>query len=983
MSKTLVIAEKPSVAQDIVRALTPTAGKFEKHDDHFESDGYVVTSAVGHLVEIQAPEEFDVKRGKWSFAHLPVIPPYFDLKPVEKTKSRLAAVVKQAKRKDVSAIINACDAGREGELIFRLIEQYAGGKKPLDKPVKRLWLQSMTPQAIRDGFDSLRTASQMQGLADAARSRSEADWLVGINGTRAFTAFNSRDGGFFLTTVGRVQTPTLSVVVEREELIRKFISRDYWEIHASFAAQAGAYAGKWFNPTHKANADDKEIKEDRVWSLAEAQAIAQAVQHQIATVSEESKPSSKGSPGLFDLTTLQREANGRFGFSAKTTLSLAQSLYERHKALTYPRTDSKHLPEDYLPTVKETMQMLANSKMGHLAPFAKTAISQGYIKPSKKVFDNSKVSDHFAIIPTLEAPSGLSDAEQKLYDFVVRRFIAVFYPPAQFMDTTRISQVAAAGKTHHFKTTGRVLVEPGWQAIYGKEVDEEEDKESGKILVKLNAGEQPQVSEAEPKGLKTRPPARYTEATLLGAMENAGKQVEDDELREAMQEKGLGTPATRSSIIEGLLNEKYMLRDGRELIPTAKAFQLMTLLRGLGVEELSRADLTGDWEFKLSQMEKGQLSREAFMQDIAEMTGRMVKKAKEYDRDTIPGDYATLTTPCPTCGGVVKENYRRYTCIGLPGAVAKTNAEGEIEGPGCGFSFGKTPAGRTFELEEVEQFMRDKKIGPLEGFRSKAGWPFTAEMALKYNEEEKNWKLEFDFGDDKNAESGEIVEFGDAETLGACPKCGSAVHEHGANYVCSKAVPTNAQPTPSCDFKTGRVILQQVIEHDQVKKLLAEGKTDLLEKFVSNKTRRAFKAYLTYDAEAGKVSFAFEPSKYPKKGGAPTTRALAKAAGKTMPGKKTPAAKKAAKPAKEAKPKAPRKAAAGKAPSAALAAVIGSEAVARTEVMKKLWDYIKEQGLQDPKDKRTIQADAKLKAVFGKDSVGMFEIAGLIGPHLR
>jgi DNA topoisomerase III len=983
MSKTLVIAEKPSVAQDIVRALTPSAGKFEKHDDHFENDTFVVTSAVGHLVEIQAPEEFDVKRGKWSFAHLPVIPPYFDLKPVDKTKSRLAAVVKQAKRKDVSAIINACDAGREGELIFRLIEQYAGGKKPLDKPVQRLWLQSMTPQAIRDGFGSLRTSKQMQGLADAARSRSEADWLVGINGTRAFTAFNSRDGGFFLTTVGRVQTPTLSVVVEREELIRKFVSRDYWEIHASFAAAAGAYPGKWFNPTHKANADDKEIKEDRVWALSEAQAIADAVRNQTATVTEESKPSSKGSPGLFDLTTLQREANGRFGFSAKTTLSLAQSLYERHKALTYPRTDSRHLPEDYLPTVKDTMQMLASSGMGHLAPFAKTAIAQGYIKPSKKVFDNAKVSDHFAIIPTLEAPSGLSDAEQKLYDFVVRRFIAVFYPAAQFMDTTRISQVAAAGKTHHFKTTGRVLVEPGWQAIYGKEVDEEEDKESGKILVKLNAGEQPKVSEADPKDLKTRPPARYTEATLLGAMENAGKQVEDDELREAMQEKGLGTPATRSSIIEGLLNEKYMLREGRELIPTAKAFQLMTLLRGLGVEELSRADLTGDWEFKLSQMEKGHLSREDFMKDIAEMTGRMVKKAKEYDRDTIPGDYATLTTPCPTCGGVVKENYRRYTCIGAPGAVAKTNADGEIEGPGCGFSFGKTPAGRTFEPAEVEQFLHDKKIGPLEGFRSKAGWPFTAEIALVFNEEEKNWKLEFDFGDDKNAESGEIVEFGEAENLGACPKCGSAVHEHGSNYVCSKSVPTNAQPTPSCDFKTGRVILQQVIEHDQVRKLLADGKTDLLEKFVSMRTRRAFKAYLSYDAEAGKVSFAFEPSKYPKKGGAPTTRALVKAAGKTMPGKKTPAAKKAAtKTAKDAKPKAPRKTAAGKAPSAALAAVIGPEAVARTEVMKKLWDYIKANGLQDPKDKRTIHADAKLKAVFGKDSVGMFEIAGLIGAHL-
>ncbi|HEX7867032.1 MAG TPA: DNA topoisomerase, partial [Variovorax sp.] len=349
MTKTLVIAEKPSVAQDIVRALTPVAGKFDKHDEHFENDTYVVTSAVGHLVEIQAPEEFDVKRGKWSFANLPVIPPHFDLKPVDKTKTRLNAVVKQAKRKDVTQLINACDAGREGELIFRLIEQYAGGKAGLHKPVKRLWLQSMTPQAIRDGFDALRTEKQMQGLADAARSRSEADWLVGINGTRAMTAFNSRDGGFFLTTVGRVQTPTLSVVVEREEQIRKFVSRDYWEIHGSFAAEAGEYPGKWFNPDwKKANAPllangepDPEQRADRVWNEQEARAIADASRGKPATVTEESKPTTQASPMLFDLTSLQREANGRFGFSAKTTLALAQSLYERHKALTYPRTDSR------------------------------------------------------------------------------------------------------------------------------------------------------------------------------------------------------------------------------------------------------------------------------------------------------------------------------------------------------------------------------------------------------------------------------------------------------------------------------------------------------------------------------------------------------------------------------------------------------------------------------------------------------------------
>ena len=971
MTKTLVIAEKPSVAQDIVRALTPVAGKFDKHEDHFENDRYVVTSAVGHLVEIQAPEEFDVKRGKWSFAHLPVIPPYFDLKPVDKTKTRLNAVVKQAKRKDVTQLINACDAGREGELIFRLIEQYAGGAKPLGKPVKRLWLQSMTPQAIRDGFDALRTEQQMAGLASAARSRSEADWLVGINGTRAMTAFNSRDGGFFLTTVGRVQTPTLSLVVEREEKIRKFISRDYWEIHATFGAQAGEYPAKWFDPKWK-KGEDVEARADRVWSAAEAQAIANAVRGKQATVTEESKPTTQASPLLFDLTSLQREANGKFGFSAKTTLALAQSLYERHKALTYPRTDSRALPEDYLPVAKQTFEMLADSGMRHLAPHALTALNNNYIRPSKRIFDNSKVSDHFAIIPTLQAPSGLSEAEQKLYDLVVRRFMAVFFPSAEYTVTTRISTVAP----HSFKTEGKVLVKPGWLAIYGKEAAEEveggKDGDKGQNLVPVKPGEMVNTLQVDPKGLKTKPPARYSEATLLGAMESAGKQIDDDELREAMQEKGLGTPATRAAIIEGLLTEKYMLREGREIIPTAKAFQLMTLLRGLEVEELCRADLTGEWEFKLSQMEKGLLSRESFMAEIAAMTERMVKKAKEYDRDTIPGDYATLESPCPNCGGVVKENYRRFACVGKPGSE------------GCGFSFGKSPAGRTFETAEANALLRDKKIGPLEGFRSKAGWPFTSEIVIKYDDEAHNYKLEFDFGDDKKGEeSGEIVEFEDA-SLGACPICGSEVHEHGSNYVCSKAVPTAEQPTPSCTFKSGKIILQQPVEREQMTKLLDTGKTDLLDKFVSMRTRRAFKAHLAWDKEAGKVNFEFAPSKFPPRPGAAAKTIAAKA------GKTSAAAKKSAKPAatkkapatKTAATKAPRKAAAGKAPSAALAAVIGNEPVARPEAVKKMWEYIKAHNLQDPKDKRTIVADDKLRAVFGKDSVGMFELAGILGNHL-
>lgn len=962
MSKTLVIAEKPSVAQDIVRALTPIAGKFDKYDDYFESEHYVVTSAVGHLVEIQAPEEFDVKRGKWSFAHLPVIPPHFDLKPVDKTKSRLAAVVKQAKRKDVTQLINACDAGREGELIFRLIEQYAGGAKGgLGKPIQRLWLQSMTPQAIRDGFNNLRSDAQMQGLADAARSRSEADWLVGINGTRAMTAFNSRDGGFFLTTVGRVQTPTLSLIVTREEKIRAFQSRDYFEVHANFAAQAGQYAGKWFDPKFK-KSDDPEAKADRLWKAEDAQAIASAVQGQPATVTEESKPSTQASPLLFDLTSLQREANGKFGFSAKTTLALAQALYEKHKALTYPRTDSRHLPEDYLPTTRQTLEMLATSQHSHLAPFARQALEHNYLRPTKRVFDNSQVSDHFAIIPTTQAPSGLSEAEQKLYDLVVRRFMAVFFPAAQYQITTRISQVAQ----HHFKTEGKVLIHPGWLAIYGKEAASEtdggKDGDKGQPLVAVQPGEHPRVALAQAKPLHTKPPARYSEATLLGAMESAGKQVEDEELRSAMQEKGLGTPATRAAIIEGLLSEKYLLREGRELLPTAKAFQLMTLLRGLDVQELCKPELTGEWEYKLAQMERGELPRAQFMQKIAQMTERLVQKAKEYDRDTIPGNYATLTSPCPQCDGIVKENYRRYACTGADGA-----------GEGCGFSFTKSPAGRTFETHEAETLLRERRIGPLEGFRSKAGWPFTSELAIVSDKDTGQFKLEFDFGDDKaSEENAEIVDFSGQTSLGACPACGAPVFAHGSNYVCSKAVPTAAQPAPSCNFKSGQIILQQPIAPEQMQKLLATGKTDLLDKFISNRTRRAFKAHLVWDKAGGKVGFEFEQreSKYPPKKGAATAAKTTTTKAKTT---KTTASK---------APAARKPAAANYHPDAALAAVIGSEAVARTEALKKLWDYIKAHNLQDPQDKRTIVADDKLRPVLGKDRAGMFELTGLIGPHL-
>ncbi len=827
MTKTLIIAEKPSVANDIAKSL----GGFTKHDEYFESDDYVLSSAIGHLVEIAAPEEYDVKRGKWSFANLPMIPPHFALNPIAKTESRLKLLNKLIKRKDVSAIINACDAGREGELIFRLIVQYAKARQS----IRRLWLQSMTPAAIRDAFKHLREDQEMLPLADAARCRSEADWLIGINGTRAMTAFNSKEGGFYLTTVGRVQTPTLSIVVEREEKIKHFVPRDYWEVKAEFICASGIYEGRWLDTKFKRDEGDPEKKAERLWSKAAAESIVAACRGKPGTVTEESNPTTSIAPALFDLTSLQREANGRFGFSAKNTLGLAQALYEKHKVLTYPRTDSKHLPEDYLGTVKQTLESLG--ELNNYYPFSAQILNNGWVKPNKRIFDNKNIRDHFAIIPTGQLPKSLSEPEQKLYDLVVRRFMAIFFPAAEYLVTTRFTEVSG----HQFKTSGKILTNPGWLAVYGKEAVDPNAKEGegNGTLVPVAPNEKVKTDKVEANALVTKPPARYSEATLLSAMEGAGKLVDDEGLRDAMAGKGLGTPATRAAIIEGLLNEKYLLREGRELIPTAKASQLMTLLRGLGVAELTAPELTGEWEFKLAQMERGGISREEFMREIAQMTQTIVKRAKEYDNDTIPGDYATLKTPCPNCGGVVKENYRRFACTK------------------CEFSMSKVPGSRQFEVAEVEELLANRTIGPLQGFRSKMGRPFAAILKIARDEENNNCKLEFDFGQpNDDDDSAEPVDFSGQTPLGACPKCGSGVFEMGLAYVCEKTV---ARPK-GCDFRSGRIILQQEILPEQMGKLLNEGRTDLLPGFVSQRTRRPFKAFLVRGKD-GKVSFEFEERK--------------------------------------------------------------------------------------------------------------------------
>ena len=828
MGKALIIAEKPSVATDIARVLKAPR---DKSKDFFENDEYIVSSAVGHLLELIVPPDQDIKRGKWTFDKLPHIPTYFDLQPIAKSESRLKVLLRLIKRDEVTSFVNACDAGREGELIFRYIIQYARIKHPkktAGKTVSRLWLQSMTPDAIRNGFSKLRSDDAMMPLANAASCRSEADWLIGINGTRAMTAFNSKSGGFYLTPVGRVQTPTLAVVVDREKIIRNFDPRDYWEVQARFQVQSGEYTGRWIDEEFKKDPDDAHKRAERIWEHAKAEGIKEKCEKQSGEVTEKSKPSKQAAPALFDLTTLQREANARFGFSARNTLAIAQALYERHKILTYPRTDSRCLPEDYVSSVTQTIEALnqANYKGS-----AGDILKNNWIQAgNKKIFNNSKISDHFAIIPTLKAaPSTLKEQELKVYDLVVKRFLAVFHPSAEFLVTTRITRVEG----QPFKTDGKVLVKPGWLSVYGRE---QQNDDTGH-LVPVAEGESVKVSEITVDSKATRPPARYTEATLLSAMEHAGKRVDDEELAEAMIEKGLGTPATRASIIEELIRHKYMVREQRELIPTAQAFSLITLLTALNVDALSKPELTGEWEFKLKEIERGNFDRESFMNDIRSMTDKLVTATKAYDGDTVPGDYGQLEAACPKCeGGVIKETYKRFHC----------------KSEECDFSFWKIMGGRQFELAEADELVSNRRIGPLDGFRSKMGRAFSAELKLTDDQ-----KVEFDFGNDDDEE--EEVDFTGQVSIGSCPKCKAMVYEHGRSYVCEK----NTGKERQCTFRTGKLILKRDIEKEQVIKLLKDGKTDLIPNFISKKGR-PFKAFLILKPD-GDVGFEFESKTKAKK----------------------------------------------------------------------------------------------------------------------
>jgi DNA topoisomerase III len=814
-NKTLIIAEKPSVAGDLVKVLP---GKFKKTKTHYEGESYLVSYAIGHLVSICYPEEIDQRFQKWDMENLPILPESFPLKGLPGTKGQLNALQKLIRRKDVTEIINACDAGREGELIFKYILKYVWNTSVARKSFKRLWLQSMTSDAIKKGLNNLKGNDEMTALEDTALCRSESDWLIGINATRALTGFNSRRGGFFLTPCGRVQTPTLSLLVKRENVRTTFVPVPYSNLVSTFTFQNESYTGRWVDPQFKKKEGDSHARADRIWDPKQAAEIIKKCLGQPADVTEKSKKSSQRSPQLYDLTSLQREANTRFGFSAKNTLALAQALYERHKVLTYPRTDSRHLPEDYISTVKKVFQ---SQKQWDLKKFAAQALDNNYIRADKRIFNNAKISDHHAIIPTNLLPKNLSEPEFKVYQMVVQRFMAVFFPAAQFYNTKRTSVVV--GET--FLTEGKIMTEPGWKAIYGKSAKDGEDT----ILIPIPQGEPVTCKDVEKEDTETKPPPRFNEASLLSAMENSDKLVDNDELADAMKERGLGTPATRASIIEKLINEKYVVREGKELTPTGKAFELLALIEAMKIDVLASPEMTGEWEHKLNQILKGQLTRDQFMKEIRELTKHITSQVKNFEATEVREE-----APFSPVNGV------RF--FSSPTAYISEDEKIHIR---------KILGGRVMSNDEIVDILNGKTLGPFSDFRSKKGKPFTASVRYAKN------KVEFIFAN--STDELDIESIKKSPSLGRSPIDDTPVYETPAGFMSGSALDNDEKK----GLKISKIILSKELTKENIQQLLTDGKTSLIEGFIS-KRRRPFDAYLLLEKN-GKISFEFPPRKSKKK----------------------------------------------------------------------------------------------------------------------
>ncbi|NRA06985.1 MAG: topoisomerase C-terminal repeat-containing protein [Myxococcales bacterium] len=854
MSKALVITEKPSVARDI----TQVFDGFTDHDGYFENDDYVVTFAVGHLFELLAPEEVDEKFKAWTLEVLPILPEAFRYKPKKGQSERIRTIRRLLEREDVDRIVNACDAGREGELIFREIVDNLKG----DKPVLRLWLRSMTDRAIREGFNHLRPGDEFEGLADSARGRACSDWLIGMNATRALTKRLKTRKEKTAWSAGRVQTPTLTMLVDRELEVLAHVAKTYWRIEANFEHAGQPYTGHWFDPSFQAD-DEAARKDDRLFDGDRAAGIVAAVRGQEAVAEESRKPSRESAPPLFDLTSLQREANRRFSWSARRTLSAAQRCYDRHKILTYPRTDSRCLPSDYQDTVTETLGALrggapkdSTSSGGEFADYARAAanlLDHG-LENAARIFDDEGISDHFAIIPTGNLPEReLSGDDKRLFDLVTRRFLGAFHPPARWERVERITRVGEA----HFRTRARALMEPGWRSVLSGDGDEEAR------LPALREGESEArdvaVRNLEVESLEeqTKPLPRISEARLLSLMENAGKQVEDDDFAAAISEKGIGTPATRADTIENLIGKGYAVRLGKSLRPTVKGIRMIDTLRKIHMDRLTSPELTGEIEHHLSQVERGDRSLQDFMAEIRDYTVEVVERAKTFDYAEL-NDSETVLGACPSCGREVIEMSWFYRC-----------REDPPREEDCPLRFWKDTSGRYIDQGTVRTLLRYGKTGEIDGFTARSGRTYRGIMEIDRDE----WKLTVTSAGYNQESASDQPEYDvDPEPLSACQhghEC--SIVESPKFFACTRKLPEidltkkqikerREQGIPeNCGSMLPRTVCKREITRDEALPFFRDGRTELLTDFTS-RFGRPFSATL-FLKDTGRHGFEFPPRK--------------------------------------------------------------------------------------------------------------------------
>lgn len=855
MGKALLITEKPSVARDIAATL----GGMEDHDGYFEGKDYLITFAVGHLFELMAPEELDDAYKRWTLDALPIIPESFKLKPKSGQRDRIATIKKLLARKDVDRVINACDAGREGELIFREIVEYLDSTPP----IYRLWLQSMTPKAILDGLEHLRPGAELVPLADAAKCRSYSDWMIGMNATRAITKRLKSRKEKTAWSAGRVQTPTLALLVDRELEVLAHVPKPYWRIEAKFQHAKNTYLGVWFDPAHATAEEEAELREDRIFEQTKAERILAEMRGQAGSASETRKPSKESAPPLFDLTSLQRECNRRFGWSARRTLNAAQRCYEGHKILTYPRTSSRCLPEDYRSIVLDTVATLAQTQ--DYAEGARALQSAG-LQNEERIFNNEGVTDHFAVIPTGLIPEQpLTGDDKRLFDLVVRRFLGAFFPPAVWERVERTTVVAG----HRFRTRARSLQEPGWRLVLG--VDEENEplpalidgaKEAADVAVKLESSDL--VAE------QTKPPARISEARLLSLMENAGQQIEDEDVAAALHEKGIGTPATRADIIENLISKGYVVRAGRSLRPSVKGIRLIDSLRRVRIDRLASPQLTGELEMHLLEVERGQRSAKQFMSEVEDYTRAIVERAKTFGYDELYGHEPALG-PCPTCGRPVREFAWFYRCEEKPDVTPEED---------CPMRFWKDTNGRYLNREVVKALLQDGQSSELDGFTAQNGRTYKGVIEI----DRDTWKLMVrSTGSDGEAVVDTPEYEVNNEPLGPCPLCADGKHqivETATEYVCQTKLAemefeaklrAEAQAAgkrfsrkkaeeefpKTCGFVLPRTVCKREITRDEAQIYTQNRRTDLLTEFTS-RFGRPFQAILVLK-ETGRHGFEFLP----------------------------------------------------------------------------------------------------------------------------